>query len=60
MFKVRETKHFVHIIERDPFNGMYTVKVRSGVTMLHVARFDSGREAWKAFYLSADTFTTRY
>lgn len=60
MFKVRETKHFVHVIERNPINGMYTVKVRSGVTTLHVVSFDSGREAWKAFYLSADTFTARY
>lgn len=60
MFKLRQTCDHVHIIERNTISGRYTVAIRSGITLIARMSFDSGREAHRAFNLSAETFINRY
>ena len=58
MFKLRETRHHVITIERNPVSGMYTVTVRSGATMMFKASYDTGRAAWAAYRSSAESLMT--
>ena len=59
MFRMREVKGHVFTIERDAHNGLYTVLLRSGVTVMAKMRFDTGREAWAAFRSSPETFMNK-
>lgn len=54
MFQIRNSGDHVIAIERIAHNGMYVVTIRSGVTMLHKVRFDTGREAWAAYRSSPE------
>ena len=56
MFKIREVKGHVFTIERSAHNGMYCVTLRSGVTLMAKCLFDTGRDAWRAFRSSPETF----
>lgn len=60
MFKLRQTCDHVHIIERNTVSGIYTVAIRSGVTLIAKRSFNSGREAHRAFNLSSEIFINRY
>lgn len=60
MFNLRQVRNHVHTIERNNVSGMYTVQIRAGISLIAKMSFDSGREAHKAFKLSADTFINRY
>lgn len=54
MFRLRISGDHVISIERTAHNGMYTVTVRVGVTLIHKVRFDTGREAWIAYRSSPE------
>lgn len=54
MFRLRTSGDHTITIERAPHNGMYTVTIRAGVTLIHKARFDAGRDAWRAFKSSPE------
>lgn len=54
-FRLRETKEHTFTLERNATNGMYTVKVRAGITIMVKLTFDNGRDAWRAFRSSAET-----
>lgn len=59
MIKIREANGHVHTLERHR-NGMYEVRIRSGVTLISKCMFDSGREAHRAYKLSAERFMREY
>jgi len=59
MFKNREVNGSWHQIEKVR-NGFYEVRIRAGVTLIAKHLFDSGREAHRAYRLSAETFINRY
>lgn len=59
MIKIREANGHVHTLERWR-NGMYEVRIRSGVTLISKCMFDTGREAHRAYKLSAERFMREY
>lgn len=60
MFDVCQRQDHTHIIERNSITGIYTVTIRSGITVIAKHSFDKGRDAHKAYRLSAETFINRF
>jgi hypothetical protein len=60
MFRSRNSGDHVLTLERSTPRGMYVLTMRSGITLIHKARFDAGREAWRAFRSSPETIMQNY